>query len=199
MNRADFRWQLDAVLPHVGRTEQTNVVGLTRNNQLQLMAWATDRYTLGIASVEDGPDVDVRLSGAEARELLRFVRPSTKTTERQEVTMLVDGLELHVGFLDDDGNVLDSAVYALLEHSTSVEDLWRVVDHLDQECEDEYQPQPFQPALFSRFAKAANGDENCRMLLHPKRFGDQFGAALIYLPNFVGAVAALTYEERNAA
>lgn len=198
MNRSDLRWALDAVLPHTGRTAETDVVGLTQDGEYNLVVYATDRYTFGAARVAAGPHVDVRLTTKEARELLKFVRPERVAHNDHEVIMLVRDNELHVGFCDEDGETYTSAVFDTVERGADLNYLERFVDWLS-EHETEYQACIFRPKIFGRFSKAERYETD-RLHLLPKRLDDRHGAALVMVgKHFVGAIAGMSYDQPLAA
>lgn len=204
MNRAALRWALDAVVPHAGRSEWTNVVGLEQTPDFELAAFSTDKYTLAIATVDAGPNVNARMTSQEARELLRFIRPTIRATETEEVVMLVRDLELHVGLVKEDENEAQgedddqrSAVFDLITSELRLEDLYGLVDHLDDSPE-EFRPQPYRRTLWRRFGSAAQTDDE-PMLFIPKHVNDRNGAALVYADHFIGAIAGMAYIEQEKA
>jgi hypothetical protein len=198
MNRSDLKWALDAVLPHVGKTAQTNVVGLEQSAHSFLTVYATDRYTIATASCEAGPNVDVRMTSQEARELLRFIRPSLKAHEEQEVVMLDDHVEHELHVAHDD----DSAVFEMIESPINLHDLNNFMTKLWVAAE-EYQHLIFWPRLFGRFAKAER-HETDRLVLSPRHTSDHYGAALVNVgEHFHGAIVGMEYahttQEEQAA
>jgi hypothetical protein len=189
VNRSDLKWALDAVLPHVGKTAQTNVVGLEQSAHSFLTVYATDRYTIATASCEAGPNVDVRMTGQEARELLRFIRPTLKAHEEQEVVMLDDHVEHELHVAHDD----DSAVFELVESTFSLAELDSFMNKL-QSAREEYQQLIFWPRLFGRFEKAGRYETD-RLTLSPRHTSDRYGAALVSVgEHFHGAIAGMEYE-----
>jgi hypothetical protein len=187
VNRSDLKWALDAVLPHVGKTAQTNVVGLEQSANSFLTVYATDRYTIATASCEAGPNVDVRMTSQEARELLRFIRPSLKAHEEQEVTMVEHEGELHVAHDDD------SAVFELVESTFSLAELDSFMNKL-RSAREEYEQIVYWPRMFGRFAKAER-HETDRLVLSPRHTSDRYGAALVSVgEHFHGAIAGMEYE-----
>jgi hypothetical protein len=190
VNRSDLKWALDAVLPHVGKTAQTNVVGLEQSAHSFLTVYATDRYTIATASCEAGPNVDVRMTSQEARELLRFIRPSLKAHEEQEVVMLDDHVEHELHVAHDD----DSAVFELIQTPTfDLFDLNNFMTKL-RDSREEYQQLIFWPRLFGRFAKAER-HETDRLTLSPRHTSDRYGAALVNVgERFHGAIVGMEYE-----
>jgi hypothetical protein len=191
VNRSDLKWALDATLPHVGKTAQTNVVGLEQSANSFLTVYATDRYTIATASCEAGPNVDVRMTGQEARELLRFIRPSLKAHEEQEVVMLDDHVEHELHVAHDD----DSAVFELVEPSFSLAELNQFMNKLGAAPEEyEHDLLVFWPRLFGRFAKAERYETD-RLILSPRHTSDRYGAALVSVgEHFHGAIAGMEYE-----
>jgi hypothetical protein len=201
VNRADLAWALNAVLPHVGKRPETAVVGLQRDADFQLVAYATDKYTFGAARIPDGPELDVLLPTSEATDLLRFVRPANKKQDVHEVITAARGAELHVGLVDEDGETFDSAVFNTTENSDlTLAYLEGFTDRLAA-APDEFQACVYQPKVFARFAKAGR-EETDRVQLLPKHISDRNGAALVLIgDHFVGAISGLTYEpvERSVA
>lgn len=77
-NRADLAWALKAVLPHASRDKKIEILCGIRLEVVPaehtLYCVATDRYTLGAATVEftgDHDAAEVTLPSAEVRDLLR--------------------------------------------------------------------------------------------------------------------------------
>jgi len=106
--RADLTYALTAALTHEGNRK--GGVGLAVRAGM-LRAYATDGYTAGLAQVP-WPQVqpfDACLPAAEARDLMRFLRPSRVDEQTEAVEMLSQDGELHVAIPGD------SQVFALQE------------------------------------------------------------------------------------
>lgn len=198
MNRADLAWALSAVLPHVGKRDPHNLVGLHYSDVLY--AFATDRYTVGIARIEEGPHVSLALSVPEAQDLMRYVRPTLVATKEQEIVTGARPGELHIGLAETDDIEADSAVFDTIDA-----DVVSQFDYITEFCRQlfirptEWDGCVYQPDLLARFAKAKRTDGD-RLRLMPRHAQDLFGAALITVgTGFTGAIAGLTYEELQAA
>lgn len=182
MDRARFTWALQAVLPHCGTAAQgLDYVGLASE-----CAYATDRYTLGIAGGLDLGWIDVKLQKKEAQELMRFVRPSRKDEHTEDVVLRHVDNELHVGLVDSE----DSAVFELTEGQLHLDSLHAILGAIRGSAED-HDMLVYQPALFERFAKVKR-DEMSRILLHPHVGIQEHGRSLIVTSHdFVGAIAGM--------
>lgn len=191
MNRSELRYALDAVLPHVGSIDATARVGVDYRDGTAYL-YATDRYTFGVVRTpDDSPPVSGQLPTKEAKDLLRFVRPSTKATEVEPVTMLTRDLELHVAIPND------SAVFDLVPPSYSLADLDALFASISA-AEVEWSQQIYSPELFGRFAKAGQR-EGDRLRLRPARGGRAGCAVLTLGEHFYGGIAGMTYEEEENA
>ena len=193
MVRSDLRWALDAVLPHVGKLAGTAVVGLTSDGRT-LDVYATDRYTVAVANIDtDCVDLDVRLPVGEARDLLRFVRPSLVKHESEWLRVVTDGPELHVGLVNEDEEVYDSAVFETVSSPVSSANLRALIAQLDSRPTG-IEDLVYWPRLFGRFAKAERVETD-RLTLSPKRLQERYGAAVVTVGDrFVGAICGMTYE-----
>lgn len=195
MIRADLRWALDATLPHVGKTPQTAVLLLSRPaGDSRLCVAASDNYTAGVARVADGPAVDCALPATEARDLLKFVRPTRVAHDSEDVVMMQQDGELHVGFVNSDGETYDSAVFDTTDSHLTVAYLDSFFERLRVAPVEEH-GSTYWPRLFGRFSKAER-DETDRLCLYPRRTSDRHGAALVTVgDHFTGAVAGMEYEQ----
>lgn len=184
--RADLAWALRAVLPHVGAPN----LSLDRVTLSEHLAWATDRYTIGVAALPDAlfPG-EVALEKREAEDLMRFVRPSRVAEHEEEVVARLTDSELHIG-LNDCG---ESAVFETVDSAvpTSV-----ITDKLSalSGMPNNATPLIFQPALWERFAKAKRDDSD-RMYLYPKSVMNGYSAALLVTADhFVGSIGGMTLD-----
>lgn len=197
VNRGDLAWALAAVLPHCGKTEATAVVGLEPYGDA-LYAYASDRYTTGIARIRPFTDLHECLSTREATELMRFVRPGRVAEHEQEIILGHDLGELHVGYVDADGELLDSAVFETVTGQLSLGPLLAAVDCLDS-APLEFDELIFQPSLVAKFAKAQRAETD-RLRILPRRVIDRNGAAVVTVgTDFIGAIAGLTYDQLGTA
>ena len=201
MKRVDLSWALKAVLPHVG-TEAAGLkhVGLEYRAG-QLYVFATDKYTAGIARVNDGINVCGSLSKEEATELEQFVRTSYKTEEEDDLAYAEQPGELHIGFarqIDRLGErAEDSAVFELDDPGTpSLDYLLETIARVNGQPV-EWDEQIYQPKLFERFAKAERGD---RLRVFPRHADDRRGVAIVTVgQDFLGMISGLTYDEEGPA
>lgn len=189
MNRADLSWALNAVLPHCGKSEETNCVGLQYSNGLTY-AWATDKYTIGIARISELPaNIDVRLPKAEATDLMRFVRPSNKGEQIEELSFGRRPGEFHVGYADE------SEVYTTQdEFPLDLANLMQLIDRM-LEAPADWDEAIYQPKLVEKFAKAQRVETD-RLRILPRRVSDRNGVAVVSVGrDFLGAIAGLTYDQ----
>lgn len=189
--RADLSWALKAALPHVGGNAATAGVGLYQD-----VAWATDRYTIGIARIGNGQIPWCEMSTSEAKELERFVRPSRVAHKTEEVILKRADQELHVGLVDSE----DTAVFELLPSGT-LTPLAVCVQVLEINAGLEpvsYEHCPYDPEFLARFA-AAKQDPFDRLWLSQRRANNarvgDFPAALVIVGDkFIGSIAGLSVE-----
>ena len=184
MTRAELTYALTAVLPHEGNRK--GGVGLTVREG-ELLAYATDGYTTGLSRVTwpQVPPFDVCLPVSEARDLMRFLRPSRVDEQSEAVELLSQDGELHVAIPGD------SQVFTLKEPTYSLDDLlalMRKVHGLPTEFSDCL----YSPLLLGKFAKAQR-EANDRLRLYPKRTKNgKIGAAVLTIgTQFIGAVAGM--------
>lgn len=192
MNRQDLTDALNAVIPHIGSTELTAFVGLESRGDI-LWAYATDRYTVGMARIDNGPTLNCHLSPSEAKDLLRFVRPSRKAHEVEEVEIALGFTgetqsELHVGLSED------SAVFDLVHSPLHLLAITEFIERLYNSA-PELQQCVYQPSLLGRFAKAQRGETDV-LALYPRQANDVYGAAVVTVgDHFIGGVSGLTYRD----
>jgi hypothetical protein len=192
MNRGDLAWALGAVLPHVGTTKGP-YVGIDRRDS-QIYVYATDTYTAGIARIplateSDGFGYRYSMSKGEAQDLMRFVRPTKKAHDTEELTVRAVGMELHVATAED------SAVFDLVTDNPVTLDLILDVIRATADLPVEMFGIIQQPSLAAKFAKAQRYDSD-RLRVYPfGGWGDINGLAVVTVgEHFIGAVAGLTYE-----
>lgn len=204
MNRADLAWALNAVIPHAGTAAQgLNFVNLTSHNG-GLFVYATDKYTTGIARVNDGlPGIDVALTVKEATDLMRFVRPSLVGDREAYVYAELqwdetEPAELHVGFKSKDEE-FESEVYEVAgEPALSLGFTLGYLRRLNDEAPSE-EDLIVQPKLVEKFAKAAR-ETTDRLWIVPRNIDDRHGGAIVACgQNFIGAISGLTYDELGEA
>jgi hypothetical protein len=180
VNRASLSYGLTACLPHAGQT-----VGIERG-----LVYATDMYTTGLARVA-GESVYAALPLGEARDLAKFVKPLRKAQEVEEVQMLVDNDELHVGVGDD------SAVFALASEYVHVglDLLLRSLEVL-YGLPDDRRELILNPSFAARFARAARDGDRLRLYPRLSVIPRTRGVALVSVGDaFVGAVAGLAHDD----
>jgi hypothetical protein len=197
MNRADLAWALGAVLPHVGTTKG-KYVGIDRRGG-QVCAYATDTYTAGIARIPLGAgpapfghSYRYSMVKGEAQDLMRFVRPTKKAHDTEELTVQAVGMELHVATAED------SAVFDLVTDNPVTLDLILDTIRATADLPVEMFGIIQQPSLAAKFAKAQRYDTD-RLRIYPfGGWGDINGLAIVTVgEHFIGAVAGLTYEPSN--
>jgi hypothetical protein len=192
MNRADLAWALQATLPHVGQRKGP-FVGFSPEGDGTGFIYAFDSYAAGVARVLLDPSdrwPAFALSTAEAKDLHRFVKPTRKAHDAEQVRLLVDSGELHVGLEEGDSEVYD--IYPDQEYTLeSVLNLCRGV----AAAPVEHREVVFQPALLGKFGKASR-EPTDRLRLYPHHTSDRYGAALVTVgTDFIGAVAGLEYDD----
>lgn len=197
MRRGDLAWALTAVLPHAGKTEATAVVGLEQLNGW-VHAYATDRYSMGIARIESMTDLDLRFTTKEATDLMRFVRPNRVAEHEQQLVLAVQPGEFHVGLVDADDVLCESEVYETTPHDLELSYLLEFMRRLDA-APGEWGECVFQPPLAAKFAKAQRVDAD-RLRILPHHASDKYGAAVVTVgTNFIGAIAGLEYDQLGTA
>jgi hypothetical protein len=187
MNRSDLAWALGAVLPHVGTTKGKYVGIGGRDGQAYV--YATDSYTAGIARIPLGA-VDfwnLSMSKSEAQDLMRFVRPTKKAHDTEDLTLRDLVEELHVATAED------SAVFDLVSDNVVTLDLI-----LDMIRATAGLPEMYgiiqQPSLAAKFAKAQRYDTD-RLRIYPARGQRDVSCATFTVgEHFIGNVAGLNYE-----
>jgi hypothetical protein len=157
VNRGDLSWALSAVLPHAGsRASNTDWVGLAYREGASY-AFATDKYTLGVARIPNGADVDLVLPAKEATELERFVRPSYKDEHEGDVVYAIQPGEFHIGFdrqVHRDGTTEeDTAVFETVEAGVDLDYLFDYI-RATLAKPAEFDECIYQPDLMQKFAKA---------------------------------------------
>jgi hypothetical protein len=198
MNRADLSWALLSVLPHVGRLDPVDVVGLTSRDG-DAYVWATDRYTSGIARVAGSDPLDVKLSPTEAKELERFVRPSYRDEEAGEITVLAQPGELHVGLerqVHRDGTTeSDTAVFETVDNGLTLDFLLNTAGVMFLSGQLDVTQLVYRPSLTAKFAKAQRSDVD-QLTIYPRKQPDwPSGAALVTVgADFLGMIAGLTEQ-----
>lgn len=202
MKRVDLAWALGAVLPHAGTEKQgLNQVGLEFRAG-QLYVYATDRYTVGIARVNEGADIRGALPAKEATDLMRFVRTDYVPEREDDIAYALAPNELHIGFarqVNKDGTrEEDSAVFELTEPKVPFDFLLDWLMRLN-DAEPEWDELILQPKLAEKFAKASRNDTD-RLRITPRHATDVFGAAVVTVgSDFLGAIAGMTYDQLGAA
>lgn len=187
--RAELGWALKAVLPHCGsQVKHLDTVGISRQ-----YVYATDGYTAGIARCDS--TTTARLTCRDASDLQRWVRPTTKKTEDQPVVLKTTDTELHVGLLDADDQLADSAVYQLDTRRPGLEDeIVGWLQRADRMAEGNGEL-VYRPDLFARFDKARR-EETDRLRLYPKdtyRNDSLVGVGLVTVgDDFLGLIHGLT-------
>jgi len=186
VNRADLTWCLSAVLPHVGRNEQTALVGLTVRDGL-LFACATDRYTFGIARIPcQGDALSVTLPAKEATELMRFVRPSKVAEQSEQVDYVGSLSELHVAISDE------SAVFEATPGSRILDGLLDLARRI-YAGPDDPEHLVFAADFAARFSKAKRTDTDF-LSIHPRRFLDRNGVAVVTVgDDFIGGICGVAH------
>ena len=182
--RADLTYALTAALTHEGNRK--GGVGLAVRAGM-LRAYATDGYTAGLAQVP-WPQVqpfDACLPAAEARDLMRFLRPSRVDEQTETVEMLAQDGELHVAIPGD------SQVFTLQEPVYSEDTFIALLGKLNG-LPTEYGECLYSPNLLSKFAKAQRTASD-RLRLYPKRaHNGKYGIALLTIgEHFIGSIAGL--------
>lgn len=189
VSRAQLSWALSAALPHCGNAHGVGLLHTEGN----LYVASTDNYTSGIAILEPeyGDDLNLELPVAEAKELLRAVKPTRKAEQEEAVRLLHCEAELHVAIGEQVGEVYDAppsgadlARY-LIRHVQRIEDLPMDNHH-----------QVYNPEFLSRFAKAAKPGELVRIQPHATTTAieSKYGIALVSIgETFIGAVAGISY------
>jgi hypothetical protein len=195
MNRGDLAWALGAVLPHVGTTKG-KYVGMDRRDG-NAYVYATDTYTAGVAripllgagAVAFEHPFRYSMSKSEAQDLMRFVRPTKKAHDTEELTVQAVGMELHVATAED------SAVFDLVTDNPVTLDLILDTIRATADLPVEMFGIIQQPSLAAKFAKAQRYDTD-RLRVYPfGGWGDINGLAIVTVgEHFIGAVAGLTYK-----
>jgi hypothetical protein len=152
--------------------------------------YATDTYTTGIARVA-ATSVYAALPLAEARDLARFVKPTRKAHETEDVQMLVDGDELHVG-IDGESAVFDLA--SEFQH-IGLDLLLRTLEILSGLPEDRREL-ILSPSFAARFSKAARDGDRLRLYSRLSVVPRERGLALVSVgADFIGAIAGLAHDD----
>ena len=177
MNRADLHWAITATQPHA-----KTFIGLDRG-----VVYATDNYTAAIARAADHSPT-LALPPSEARDLARFLKPTRKAHESDDIQLVHRGDELHVGL--DDG---DTAVFECVDVPLPLEYITTFLNKL-RGLPVEWSQCVYSPELLARFAKAQRV-EGDRLRFYPRRGNDRYGVGLVTVGGrFVGGVAGLTYD-----
>lgn len=212
INRAALAHGLKAVLEHVGdQRARLDWVGYDSD-----AFYATDGYSFLMWCPADSVGIsqdDWKLPTKEAKDLLRFIRPTLKRHDSEEVQLLdaqnpeTGEWELHVGLfipldetvlveqqIDGAGEVYDSAVFSLhppdysqVELKELNEVLRYVTSHLVHSSD-----WVLQSSLVSRFktAEVEYGDRTHWYYAGPGKHGE-YAAVVTVGSEFIGAVAGL--------
>lgn len=210
VNRADFYSALNSVLPHVGTAAQSlDWVGYDHESGF---VFAVDGHTVGVAqcptsSTQLPPDRSEwggwYLHPSEAKDLLKFVRPSVKATLEHEVHILVVEQELHVAIYspfvpgegddqDTGGEMLCSEVYTLREPGTAFHHVWNLIQKVSDRRDESYRL-VFQPGMPAKFAKAQR-EETDQINFFPASDGASIAAVVTVGEHFVGAILGIAYD-----
>ena len=206
MKRTDFSWALKAALPHVGHQAGADSMGIDRvgleYRNGRLYVYACDRYTAGIARVNDGIVVNGSLSRKEATELEQFVRTSYKTEEDDDLAYAVQPGELHIGFerqvdrfgeREEDSGVFELGETPRLSLDHLLETIW-----LTEAQPVEWDEQIYQPKLFEKFAKAERDSDRLRLI--PRHIDERRGVGLVTVGrDFLGMISGLAYDDAGPA
>jgi hypothetical protein len=183
ITRADLSWALRAVIPHA---KDTVCIAPTRDGGADV--YATDGYTVGVASLDDAPPMHLSLPLAEARDLERFVRPTTKASQDVRVLIATPPGELHVGYGDE------SEVYSLSDdarptHAEVVELLGRL-----NALPDDAHGVLSRPEMFTRFRYATRDPRDT--LRFRSLYTQRTGASIWRVSGnrFEGAMMGVTEE-----
>jgi hypothetical protein len=202
VNRGDLSWALSAVLPHAGsRASNTDVVGLAYREGASY-AFATDRYTLGVARIPNGAGFELWLPAKEATELEQFVRPSYKDEHEGDIVYALQPGEFHIGFdrqVHRDGTTQeDSAVFDTTEGRIELDPLLNFIQRL-HEAPVEFDELIYRCEAVVRFTKAKRAATD-RLRIIPRHTSDRHGAAVVTVgTEFLGAISGLTYDELGPA
>lgn len=193
VNRADLAWALGAALPHAAKVSELLCGVALESAGGQLYAYSTDRYSIGIGRIEYAGDVSVNIPVAEAKDLLRFVKPTLKKHDVEDVQLLVSGDELHVALEDD-----ESAVFSLSDGRISLEEIFGQVERIAA-WPREYGEMIYNPDLFGKFAKAVRDGERVHIFGHSPPTDNTRGMAVVTVGgSFLGAVAGIKRDETPA-
>jgi hypothetical protein len=128
---------------------------------------------------------DICLPGGEARDLMRFLRPSRVDEQAESVELLTQDGELHVAIPGD------SQVFT---QQTPVYSLWQILQliRMVHKLPTEYGECLYSPLLLGKFAKAQRAAHD-RLRLYPKRTQNgKVGAAVLTIgEQFIGAIAGM--------
>lgn len=197
MKRGDFYWALKAVLAHVGSavTELDRVGFEFRDGQLWV--YATDRYTIGIARVNDGPNLNCALSKAEATELMRYVRPKLVADNDHDIVYARRLHELHIGYAEpEEGETLDARVFETCDFKISLDYLLDYIKDVDQ-ADVEWDEQIYLTRIIDRFSEARRKEAD-RLRIMPHRGDERRGVAVVTVGHdFIGAISGLMYDQEG--
>ena len=187
--RLDLSWALKAVIPHADKLTHDLVV-LESGNGL-LHAYATNRYTFGIAqTMDEGFRFACNLSIAEATDLERFVRPSLVGQRTQEVILLHRDDELHVGY-EGESAVFETKpqVFLSFEHLLGQVKMMRSLPAGRSHW-------VLNPDFGAKFEKAAQkGDPMHLWHFEVQNDDNPYAATLVAVgDNFLGGIAGLTFD-----
>lgn len=202
VNRADLRWALTAVQPHVDKLTKAPYICLDGRATGVLYVYATDTYTFGIARVPFTghlPEI-VYLPRKELQSLATFVKPKNKAQESYSVDLAVEGPEMHVGLGDEQpgDEYLDTAVYETGEGSVTLSFLLGAISRLSARAV-ETREYTFLPSLWARFG-AAERETGDRLridphIAHASRAGEDITVAVVTVgKDFIGGLAGPTHE-----
>lgn len=198
VNRADLAWALNATLPHVGSPHRNlDFVGFDCRT-VNLRLFATDSYTVGVANIEQLLEPyrmeQFYLSLSEAKELLRFIRPTLKAHHDQKVALVVqdDTLDVLLKPLDGGSETL-SQVYSLRVPGHSFQDVYGLVQKVSRHrCEvPEFVAQPVELAKFSK----AQRHDTDQVSLYSAADNVSLSAVVTVGTDFVGAVMGIAIRD----
>ena len=211
ITREELAWALTATLPHVGsKSRELDWIGLEADIYMnQLLVFATDGYSTGIAKAEAeafGEEFGCYLTPKEARDLLAFVRPNL-VAEKAEIVRLLTSESFH---RDENGEVHIAELHVALEgpekgqpeKSEPLSGVWSVrtpgntfqaVYGLIEGVGRTVEPSGIvvlQPKLLAKFSRAQRDDDDV-VNIYPARHLDRTAAVVTVGSGFIGAVAGI--------
>ena len=186
MNRQELSWALSAALPHAGKGKIGGIWLESRNGLLYV--YATDSYTIGVASVADPHPsrISAKLTPKEAGELERWIRPQLVADRELGVGLAQRGNEMHIAYSAPDGET-DSAVFDC-EDGSHLDAIFTLINAAEAKPLEQ-RPIGINPAFIARFVKAGEA-----VRIEWKEWGSRMGALFVQAPNFVGLAANLEYS-----